>query len=117
MIPYGIAHCHACFDLYGNGFLLTRQWSLLSILLTLDCGLNFNVYKMASKLHCLTNQDKPDNGQWHRYHTRCFRNKCDIVEEPNSSSDHDIRVKFVSLITRNLKAIWLSTKILIKIRT
>ena len=71
MIPYGIAHCHACFDLYGNGFLLTRQWSLLSILLTLDCGLNFNVYKMASKLHCLTNQDKPDNGQWH---TRAAQN-------------------------------------------
>ncbi len=35
-------------------------------------------------------------------HIRCFRNKCDIVEEPKSSSKHDIRVKFLSLITRNL---------------
>ncbi len=33
---------------------------------------------------------------------RCFRNKCDIVEEPNSSSKHGIRVNFFSLITRNL---------------
>ncbi len=33
---------------------------------------------------------------------RRFRNKCDIVEEPNSSSKHGIRVKFFSLIKRNL---------------
>ncbi len=33
---------------------------------------------------------------------RRFRNKCDIVEEPNSSSKHGIIVKFFSLITRNL---------------
>ncbi len=33
---------------------------------------------------------------------RRFRNKCDIVEEPNSSSKHGIVVKFSSLIRRNL---------------
>ncbi len=32
---------------------------------------------------------------------RRFRNKCDIVEEQNSSSKHGINVKFFSLITRN----------------
>ena len=33
---------------------------------------------------------------------RRFQNKCDIVEEPNSSTKHDTKVKFFSLITRNL---------------
>ncbi len=33
---------------------------------------------------------------------RCFRNKCDMVEEPNSSSKHGIRMKFFFPITRNL---------------
>ncbi len=28
---------------------------------------------------------------------RCFRNKCDIVEEPNSSTKHGVRVKVFSL--------------------
>ena len=36
------------------------------------------------------------------YHIRRFRNKCDIVEEPNYSSKYGIRMKFFSLITRNL---------------
>ena len=30
----------------------------------------------------------------HTYNSR-FRNKCDIVEEPNSPSKHGIRVKFL----------------------
>ena len=33
---------------------------------------------------------------------RRFWNKCDIVEEPNSYSNHGIRVKFFSLITGSL---------------
>ncbi len=34
------------------------------------------------------------------FYNRCFWNKCDIVEEPNSSSKHGVRVKFFSLIKR-----------------
>ncbi len=37
---------------------------------------------------------------------RRFRNKCDIVEEPNSSSKQGIGVKFFSLITRHLVSPW-----------
>ncbi len=33
---------------------------------------------------------------------RRFQKKCDIVEEPNSSSNHGIRVKFLSLTKRNI---------------
>ncbi len=32
---------------------------------------------------------------------RRFRNKCDIVEEPNSSSKYGVRVKVFSLVKRN----------------
>ena len=40
----------------------------------------------------------------HQVVNRRFRNKCDIVEEPNSPSEHGIRVKFFSLISRNFSA-------------
>ena len=48
------AQCLACFDLQGNGDLLALQ-----------C-LQRNIHCFVSKIHCLTNQNKPDNGQWHR---------------------------------------------------
>ncbi len=35
-------------------------------------------------------------------HNRRFRNNCEIVEEPNSSSKNRIRVKFFSLLTQLL---------------
>ncbi len=38
----------------------------------------------------------------HWKYIRRFRNKCDIVEEPNCSSKHGVRVKVFSLIKRNL---------------
>ncbi len=37
---------------------------------------------------------------------RRFRNKFDIVDEPNSSSKYGIRMKFFSLIKRNLVFWW-----------
>ena len=37
---------------------------------------------------------------------RRFRNKCYIVEEPNSSSKHGVRVKVFSLIKRNFLFWW-----------
>ncbi len=42
-----------------------------------------------------------------------FRYKSDIIEEPNSSSKHGIKVKFFSLITRNLAfwCIWTNQKV------
>ncbi len=49
--------------------------------------------------------------EWSMYQSLCpyirrFRNKCEIVEEPNSSSKNGIRVKFFSLITGNLVFWW-----------
>ncbi len=80
-LVHGVLFREFCSIHLFNAVLISPWVAWVAMLNKLTC--------LVRKIHCLTNQNKLDN--------RRFLNKCDMVEELNSSSENGIKGKCFSL--------------------